>query len=164
VAKLNKAVDDVRRAETKRLHQEGYEDALKHTKYCFLKNEENLTDKQKLRLEDVLQLDLKSVRAYLLKQSFQLFWQYNAPYWARWYLQKWCTRAMRSKLDPVKKFVKTVRRHEDLMMTIVSLPRERFYDIPVKNRLANATADSFFPDPATELHDTSVHAVPSLPQ
>ncbi len=116
VAKLNKAVDEVRRAETKRLHQEGYEDALKHTKYCFLKNEENLTDKQKLRLEDVLQLDLKSVRAYLLKQSFQLFWQYNAPYWARWYLQKWCTRAMRSKLDPVKKFVKTVRRHEDLMM------------------------------------------------
>ena len=116
VAKLNKAVDEVRRTETKRLHQEGYEDALKHTKYCFLKNEENLTDKQRLTLNDVLQLDLKSVRAYLLKQSFQLFWQYNSPYWARWYLQKWCTRAMRSKLDPIKKFVKTVRRHEDLMM------------------------------------------------
>ena len=116
VAKLNKAVDEVRRTETKRLHQEGYEDALKHTKYCFLKNEENLTDKQRLKLNDVLQLDLKSVRAYLLKQSFQLFWQYNSPYWARWYLQKWCTRAMRSKLEPIKKFVKTVRRHEDLMM------------------------------------------------
>ncbi len=116
VAKLNKAVDEVRRAETKRLHQQGYEDVLKHTKYCFLKNEENLTDKQRLTLNDVLQFDLKSVRAYLLKQSFQLFWQYNSPYWARWYLQKWCTRAMRSKLEPIKKFVKTVRRHEDLMM------------------------------------------------
>lgn len=116
VAKLNKAVDEVRRAEVKRLSLEGYEDALKHTKYCFLKNEENLTQKQKLRLDDVLQLDLKSVRAYLLKESFQLFWRYHSPYWARWYLRKWCTRAMRSKLDPIKKFVKTVRRHEELMM------------------------------------------------
>lgn len=116
VAKLNKAVDEVRRIEVKRLAEEGYEDALTHTKYCFLKNEENLTEKQRLKLTDVLQLDLKSVRAYLLKESFQLFWQYSAPYWARWYLQKWCTRAMRSKLDPIKKFVKTVRRHEDLMM------------------------------------------------
>lgn len=116
VAKLNKAVDEVRRTEVKRLSQEGYEDALKHTKYCFLKNEENLTQKQKLKLDDVLQLDLRSVRAYLLKESFQLFWRYNSPYWARWYLRKWCARAMRSKLDPIKKFVKTVRRHEELMM------------------------------------------------
>ena len=39
VAKLNKAVDEVRRAEVKRLKDEGYEEILKHSKYCFLKNE-----------------------------------------------------------------------------------------------------------------------------
>jgi len=116
VAKLNKAVDEVRRTEVKRLAQGGYEEVLKYTKYCFLKNEENLTEKQRLKLKDVLQLDLKSVRAYLHKESFQLFWQYNSPYWAKWYLHKWCARAMRSKLTPIKKFVKTVRRHEALMM------------------------------------------------
>ena len=55
----------------KRLAAEGYdEDLLKHTKYCFLKNEKNLTKKQKTKLTDVLQYDLKSVRAYLLKESF----------------------------------------------------------------------------------------------
>ncbi len=66
---------------------EGYdEEVLKHTKYCFLKNEGNLTEKQQTKLADVLQYDLKSVRAYLLKESFQLFWNYNSPYWAEWYL------------------------------------------------------------------------------
>jgi len=55
---------------------------LKNTKFCFLKNEANLTDKQQTRLKDVLQYDLKSVRAYLLKESFQLFWNYSSPYWA----------------------------------------------------------------------------------
>ena len=57
-----------------------------------------------LKLKDVLQYDLKSVRAYLLKESFQHFWTYSSPYWAQWYLQKWCTRAMRSKLARLSLF------------------------------------------------------------
>lgn len=117
VAMLNKAVDEVRRGEVKQLKAKGYDESLlSKTKYCFLKNEANLTDKQQLKLSDVLQYDLKSVRAYLLKESFQLFWQYNSAQWARWYLNQWCNRAMRSKLDPIKKFVKTMRKHEDLIM------------------------------------------------
>ena len=43
------------------------EPILKESRYCFLKNPENLTDKQANKLDDVLQYDLKSVRAYLLK-------------------------------------------------------------------------------------------------
>lgn len=117
VAKLNQAVDEVRRDEVKALKAQGYdEEVLKKTKYCLLKNQENLTDKQRLKLTDILQYDLKSVKAYLLKESFQLFWHYTSPYWAQWYLKKWCYRAMRSKLVPIKKFVNTLRRHEDLLM------------------------------------------------
>ena len=82
----------------------------------LLKNPENLTDKQANKLDDVLQHDLKSVRAYLLKESFQAFWQYTYPARAEQYLKLWCTRAMRSQLKPMKKFVKTVRKHESLMM------------------------------------------------
>lgn len=116
VAKLNKAVDEVRRAEVKRLKDEGYEEILKHSKYCFLKNESNLTDKQKTKLDDLMQYDLKSVKAYLLKESFQAFWQYTYPHWGRIFLKQWCNRTMRSRLEPLKKFVGTVRRHEELMM------------------------------------------------
>ena len=116
VVLLNKAVDEVRRQETQRLKQEGYEEVLTHSRYCFLKNESNLTDRQAMKLDELLQYDLKSVRAYLLKESFQGFWHYRSPYWAEWFLQKWCARAMRSKLEPMKKFVKTIRRHQPLMM------------------------------------------------
>ena len=117
VQHLNKAVNQVRIDEIKQLRQDGYDDeVLKHTKYCLLKNPENLTEKQELKLNDVLTYDLKSVRAYLLKESFQLFWDYKSPYWAEWYLKKWCTRAMRSRLDPFKKFVGTIRRHQPLIL------------------------------------------------
>ena len=116
VAMLNKAVDEVRRDEVKQLKAEGYDEILKHTKYCFLKKEENLTHKQNLKLDEVLQYDLKSIRAYLYKESFQAFWEYQSPYWASWFLRKWCGKAMRSQLKPIKKFVKTVRNHQSLMM------------------------------------------------
>ena len=116
VANLNKALNEVRAAEAKRLKREGYEDVLKNSKYCFLKNPENLTANQRAKLDDVIQYDLKSVRAYLLKESFQLLWTYTSPYWASWYLEKWCTRAMRSKLEPLKKFAKSMRKHQPLIL------------------------------------------------
>ena len=117
VQNLNKAIDKIRAQEIKRLAAEGYDsEVLKNTKYCFLKNEDNLTDNQKAKLDDVLQYDLKSVRAYLLKESFQLFWNYKSPHWAEWYLKKWCAKAMRSRLEPIKKFVGTLRRHQPLIM------------------------------------------------
>lgn len=117
VGHLTKAVNQVRVDEVKKLKQDGYDESvLRHTKYCFLKNPENLTDKQQVKLDDVLEYDLKSVRAYLLKESFQLFWNYTSPYWAEWFLEKWCERAMRSRLEPIKKFVKTIRNHQPLIM------------------------------------------------
>lgn len=116
VKMLNKSVDEVRREEVKRLKEGGFEPVLTNSKYCWLKNEENMTESQTKKLIDVLRYDLKTVRAYLLKESFQAFWQYTSPYWAQWFLKKWCTRTMRSRLDPMKKFVKTMRRHEPLLM------------------------------------------------
>lgn len=116
VAQLNRAVDEVRRDEVKKMRAQGYEEILKNSKYCFLKNEENLTPGQQNKLSELMQYDLKSVRAYQLKESFQAFWEYRSPYWAERYLKMWCNRAMRSRLLPIKKFVKTVRRHQPLIM------------------------------------------------
>ena len=117
VQHLGKAINRIRIDETRQLKEEGYDETiLKHTKYCFLKNPGNLTQKQELKLDDVLQYRLKSVRAYQLKESFQLFWDYESPYWAQWYLEKWCTRALRSRLEPMKDFVRTIRAHQPLIM------------------------------------------------
>ena len=116
VAQLNKAVDEVRRDEVKKMRAQGYEEILKNSKYCFLKSEKNLTEGQQNKLTELMQYDLKSVRAYLLKESFQAFWEYHSPYWAERYLKLWTNRAMRSRLAPIKKFVKTIRRHQPLIM------------------------------------------------
>ena len=64
----------------------------------------------------MLQYDLRTVRAYLLKDAFEAFWTYTSPYWAGWFLDKWCARAMRSRLDPIKQFVGTLRGHRELLL------------------------------------------------
>jgi transposase len=116
VARLNKALDEIRAAEAKRLAAEGYEPVLKHARWCMLKREENLTDKQWNKLSDVLQYDLKSVRGYLLKQSFHLLWEYTSPYWAGRFLDGWLKRAMQSRLEPIKKVAKSIRKHRELIL------------------------------------------------
>jgi transposase len=116
VAKLNRAIDEVRAKETKALARQGYEPVLTRSRWCFLKRRERLTPGQRRKLRDVLQYDLKTVRAYLLKEAFESFWTYTTPRWAAWFLDRWCTRAQRSRLEPFKKFAKTLRRHRALLL------------------------------------------------
>jgi transposase len=116
VAKLNKALDEVRAGEARRMVREGYEPVLKNKRWCLLKRSENLTDKQNVSLRELLAYNLKSVRAYLLKEEFQLFWEYDSPAWAAKFLDAWCKRAMRSRIQPVKRFARTVRTHRELLL------------------------------------------------
>ncbi len=74
VAKVNKAVDDVRSAEAKRMVRDGYEPVLTKSRWCLLKRPENLTAPQKLKLKDLVGYNLQRVRAYLLKEDFQQLW------------------------------------------------------------------------------------------
>ena len=55
-------------------------------------------------------------RAYLLKEDFQRFWEYTSAGWAVKFLDQWCTRTMRSKLDPMKKVAKSLRGHRELIL------------------------------------------------
>lgn len=116
VAKLNQALDEVRASEARRMVREGYEPVLKKKRWCLLKRPENLTDSQRSSLRELLGYNLKSVRAYLLKEEFQLFWEYSSPAWAAKFLDAWCNRAMRSRIQPVKKFARTVRAHRELLL------------------------------------------------
>jgi transposase len=116
VAKMNKALDEVRAAETRRMAQDGHEPLLKKSRWCVLKRKENLTPKQKLRLRDLLRYNLQTVRAYLLKEDFQQFWKYNSPHWAGLFLDFWCHQTMRSRIEPMKKIARTLRAHRTLLL------------------------------------------------
>jgi transposase len=115
-AKMNKAIDEVRAKEAKELKANGYEPVLKHSRWCLLKRPGNLTANQDIKLAELLRYNLKAVRAYLLKEDFQFFWQYVRAGWAAKFLDKWCTKVMRSRLEPMKKMAKTLRNHRSLIL------------------------------------------------
>src|SRR5207245_2354846 len=70
VAKMNKALDEVRAGESRRMATEGRLPVLKKSRWLLLKREENLKTEQRFRLRDLLHYNLKTVRAYLLKEAF----------------------------------------------------------------------------------------------
>jgi transposase len=124
VAKLNKALDEVRAGEARQLVKDGYEPVLKKSRWCLLKRRENLTDNQRVKLREVLTYNLKSVRGYLLKEYFQLFWEYSSPAWAGKFLDQWCAQVMRSRIEPLKKFACTVRNHRELLLNYFRARKE----------------------------------------
>ncbi len=124
VARLNKAVDEVRAAEVKELACEGYDPILKHSRWCLLKHPANLTAKQGAKLNDLMRYKLKSIRAYLLKDSFQALWAYESYHWAGRFLDGWIKRAMRCRLEPIKKVARSLRTHESLILNWFAANKE----------------------------------------
>ena len=116
VAHMNKAIDKVRAGEARELERKGYVPILKKSRWLFLKRPENLTDKQDVSLAALLQYNLKTVRSYLLKEDFEFFWGYRSAYWAGKFLDNWCTRAMRSRIEPMKKVARMLRSHRELIL------------------------------------------------
>jgi transposase len=114
--KFNKALDEVRAEEAKQLARDGFEPVLKNSRWCLLKRPENRTDKQTVKLMELLKYNLRSVRAHLLREDFQRFWEYKTALWAGKFLDEWTERVMRSQLEPMKKVAMTIRNHRSLIM------------------------------------------------
>jgi len=110
--KLNK----VRAEEARQMKADGYEEVLKNSRWCLLKRPENLTDKQTVKLKELMQYNLRSVRAYLMREDFQRFWEYRSVTWAGKFLDEWCVRAMRSQIGPMKEMAATLRNHRELLL------------------------------------------------
>ena len=51
-----------------------------------------------------------------MREDFQRFWEYTYPACAGKFLDEWCTRTMRSKIEPMKEVAKTLRRHRELIL------------------------------------------------
>lgn len=102
---INEAVDAVRRSEVKNV------EALKGARYALLKNESNLTKKQKEKRESLSQMGLKSVRALHIRESFQAIYQAESYETFKRLLKQWYFWATHSQLGPIKKVAKTIKQH-----------------------------------------------------
>jgi transposase len=112
VKHLNEAVDAARRELWRQLTAKE-RTTFKGTRWLLLKNPWNLKDNQKERLSTLVRWNAPLVRAWYLKEAFQLFWTYKQPWRAQQHLSKWIHSAMRSKLEPFKKFAQMLRSHLD---------------------------------------------------
>ena len=114
--KFSKAIDQVRADEVKRLKKEGKEPVLKHTRWCFLKRRFNLTRSQRGKLNELVDMNLNTLKAYLLKEMFHKFWDYKSPTWAGKFLDNWCELANESELEPMIKVAKMLQKHRELIL------------------------------------------------
>lgn len=115
-AHLSKALDHVRAAEARSLKARGVQPLLSQTRWVLLKRPEHLTDTQLPKLAQLLRYNLRTVRAYLLKEEFQLFWTYLRPAWAGRFLDRWCAQTRRSRIDPMKKVAAMLTGHRPLLL------------------------------------------------
>jgi transposase len=112
---FNRKIDEVRRWEAKQLKEQG-DEILKGSRWCFLKRPANLTGRQCETLKTLLNRNLKTVKAYLMKEDFQRFWNYVYPKNAGKFLDEWRTRAMRSRIEPMKDMARSLRSHRALLL------------------------------------------------
>ena len=113
---LNQAVDQVRREESRRLSGKPVAARLKKMRWKLLRRGSRVRGKAREKLNALIASKLATARAWLLKESFQHFWSYKSLVWAGGFLDYWCTRALRSRLEPMQRVARMLRTHEELIL------------------------------------------------
>ena len=116
VKAMNEAVNEVRKNEHRRLQAQG-DDILTGTRQLWLYGLENVPAKQAQRFEEVWTINLETSRAWVLKETFRNFWLCDTVKEAGKYFDKWYSRAIRSRLAPVKKVARTCKTHLEHILT-----------------------------------------------
>ena len=107
---MGEAVDTVRKREHRELRAEGIE-TLTGSKYLWLYAESNLPDKHKGRFRALKALNLRTARAWAIKESLSALWRYRRPGWALKFYTQWFFWATHSRLQPVIDVAYMIKRH-----------------------------------------------------
>jgi transposase len=113
---MTAAVDDVRKAEHRRLLAEG-DETLKRTKYLWLFSAENLPEHYTEWFARLKAMNLKTSRAWAIKESLRELWSYRRKGWAKRFWKKWYFWATHSKLQAVVKVARMLHSHLDQVLT-----------------------------------------------
>jgi transposase len=127
---LNEAVDKVRRQEHKSLKKED-DQRLTGTKHLWLFNPENIRDSRKEEFESLKNQELKTARAWAIKENFRWFWSYCYAGHARNFFKDWYSWASRSRLEPITKVAKMIKGRLENVLTYF------------KHRITNAMSEGY---------------------
>lgn len=107
---LGKAVDQVRRQEHRRLAETG-DSPLTGTKHLWLRRGDDLPAERLALLKKLERIAVKTARAWALKERGMLAWHRRSRAWARMTLERWYSWAIRSRLEPMKRVARMIKRH-----------------------------------------------------
>ena len=102
------AVDKVRGQEHRELSRRG-NSALKHSRYLWLSNQENLTDAQRERFDQTYSRELATGKARAYKEMLRDLWHHPTATSATAYFQEWYQRVIHTRLEPMKKVARTLK-------------------------------------------------------
>jgi transposase len=122
------AVDKVRKREHKSLLSQG-DTTLTKSKYLWLYSEENVPQRSREQFEAIKSRELKTARAWALKESLRQLWAYRSTGWAKRFWQRWYFWATHSRLAPMIEVAKLIARHLPNVLTYFS------------HRITNAVAE-----------------------
>lgn len=118
VKALNEAVDQVRKDEWRDAIGDKRK-AIKGLRWLLYRHSSNRTKEQTRILNSLKKGNRRIHRAWILKDEFERFWEYKYPTAAENFLKRWTTTAMRSRIESIKKFVKTIRKYSDKIITFI---------------------------------------------
>jgi transposase len=111
-------MDEVRKDAWRQADKTGKK-ALKGVRWLMYKHSSNLSEEDTKSLRSLYTGNRRIHRAWVLKDEFEQFWDCKDQTTAGEFLDSWCQTANRSRLEPVKKFVKTIKKHKHRLVPFV---------------------------------------------
>lgn len=118
VKALNNAVDKVRKEQWRQASAHERK-AIKGLRWLLFKHSSNRSKKDSRILNALRKGNRRIHRAWVLKDEFEQFWNYKAPWAAKRFLKRWMTTALKSRLEPIQKFVATLKKHMNRILPFV---------------------------------------------
>jgi transposase len=126
---LGAAVDTVRKREHRVRHAAG-DNILAGSKYLWLYSSENLPNRHVEHLQALRQADLKTGRAYAIKENLRPLWGYRRRGWAERHWKRWYFWATHSRLQPIINVAHMLKRHQHGLLSYFA------------HRITNAASES----------------------
>jgi transposase len=123
VAKYGREViDAVRSQEVQRQHERREREVLKGSRWLLLRNAENLQRPERVKLRELLAANRRLATVYILKDDLKRLWDYALPSYAMQFWKEWRARALRSGIEPLKRFARRLAERLDGLLAHCAFP------------------------------------------
>ena len=143
VSKLvNAAVDQTRKEERRALAGKPAAELLWKSRNLFLYNEENIPDERKEEFERIKRSDLRSAKAWAIKENLRLAWSQPDEESTIAFIKKWHWWATHSRIEPMRKAAKTIKAHLGGILNSIRLKVSNGPTEGINNKLETMKRDA----------------------